>query len=159
MGSGVAHLAVSKHFRSLQGAIITYLKNGLHTDAPGHNPLGSWGIVLLLLSISVQVTTGLFANDGVLEEGPLMQFVSGATSDWLTYIHKQNFDILLWLIGIHIAAVVFHAVDRKEDLVPAMITGRRKLDKDPHARYGSWKAFAIIVVIVLAFVLWLVNLA
>lgn len=147
-------------FQLSPSSAITYLTNNMHTRYPGHNPLGSWGIVLLLLSSTLQVTTGLFANDSILEEGPLAQFVSADISNWLTSIHTQGFDILLVLIAIHIAAVVFHAAVRKEDLVPAMVTGRREVDPNaPKGHYGSWKAFTIIVAVVLIAIGGVISLA
>ena len=39
-------------------------------DAPGH-PLGALSIIALLVSLLVQISTGLFANDDIFTEGPL----------------------------------------------------------------------------------------
>ncbi len=151
-------------FRALQLApstSIAYVKNGLHSNYQGHNPLGSWAVVVLLLSLSIQVTTGLFANDGILYEGPLAHLVTGRTSSLFTEIHGWNFNILLGLIGLHIAAVLFHGVIRKEGLVHTMMTGLRKVDEpqpddsEGVAVYGSWKTFAVIAVPVVLLVIWM----
>jgi len=37
----------------------------------GHNPLGGWMVVALLVCLLVQTMTGLFANDDLFNEGPL----------------------------------------------------------------------------------------
>src|SRR5690606_20858784 len=43
----------------------------------GHNPLGAWSVLALLLAVGVQTTTGLFATDGIFTEGPLASRISG----------------------------------------------------------------------------------
>jgi len=95
----------------------------------GHTPLGGWMIVLMLLCLLVQATTGLFANDDIVTEGPLAGWVTKEASDWLTTIHKWNFEVLLALAGIHVAAVVFYALVLRRNLITAMFTGRKPLGK------------------------------
>lgn len=90
----------------------------------GHNPLGGWAVAAFLVSLSVQVGTGLFATDDVLTAGPLNGLVRGRTADWLTHVHKLNFDILLALVATHVIAVILHRVIAGHDLVRPMITGR-----------------------------------
>ncbi|WP_281645658.1 cytochrome b/b6 domain-containing protein [Parendozoicomonas sp. Alg238-R29] len=150
-------------FKALQlspSTALNYLRKGMKTDYPGHNPLGSWGVVVILTGMFVQVGSGLFANDSILTEGPLAQFVSGDTSDWLTTIHSLNFDILLWIIGFHVAAVLFHTMIHKEDILPGMITGRRNI----HSRYlepspSSWEFFTVLVLFATMVITWLSDLA
>ena len=150
-------------FRAFQlspASSLNYLRKGMKTDYPGHNPLGSWGVVFILSGLAVQVTTGLFANDSILTEGPLAQFVRGATSDWMTSIHSDNFDILLAIIALHVAAVLFHTLFHREDILPGMITGRRNI----HSRYleperGSWELFTVLVLLAVMVTSWLGDLA
>lgn len=97
----------------------------------GHTPLGGINIVLLLLCLLVQAGTGLFANDDVFTEGPLYRWVGKDTSDWLTMIHYYNFNVLLALIGLHIAAVFYHLIRRRENLIAPMLTGRKKIAGNP----------------------------
>ena len=115
-------------FDALQLSPITtfaYIKNKMHSNYPGHNPLGSWGVVALLVFLSTQLITGLFANDSVMTNGPLSYFISNELSDKLTGIHVFNMNILLGLIGIHIIGVLFHMYIMKEDIFRGMITGKR----------------------------------
>ena len=37
----------------------------------GHNPLGGWSVLAMLLALLVQAATGLFANDDIITAGPL----------------------------------------------------------------------------------------
>ena len=45
------------------------------------------------------------------------------TSDWLTRIHHINQGVLIGLVVIHVGAVVFYLVVKRENLVAPMITG------------------------------------
>ena len=105
---------------------INYLK-GKHTEYPGHNPLGSWSVLTILGLLTVQVLTGLYANDGILDEGPLAQFVSTSFSDEMAALHLTSFNALLGVLALHIAAVVFHQFIKKEKLINAMLHGKKIL--------------------------------
>jgi cytochrome b len=91
----------------------------------GHNPLGGWSILAMLAALFVQSATGLFANDDIFTEGPLYAWVSKDTSDWLTGIHHINQNVLLGLVALHLAAIVFHFMVKRENLVMPMVTGRK----------------------------------
>jgi cytochrome b len=93
----------------------------------GHNPLGGWMVVVLLVLLLVQAGIGLFVNDDILFEGPLAHLISKDTSDWLTGLHEDVFHALLVLVALHIGAVVWHKLFKGENLVPAMFTGCKEL--------------------------------
>jgi len=117
----------------------------------GHNPLGGWMVLVLLLALLFQTGTGLFANDDLLSEGPLAALVSKATSDQLTLYHVWNFNLLLALAGAHLIAVLYHAGFMKENLIGAMFTGVKRLPADAAggvvARFASpWRALVLLAV-------------
>lgn len=89
----------------------------------GHNPLGGWSIIAMLFVLLVQTATGLFANDDIATEGPLYGWVSKATSDGLTRIHRLNQEVIIALVSIHVLAVLFYFFIKRENLVKPMITG------------------------------------
>ena len=60
-----------------------------HLDV-GHTPLGSASVFAMLLFLSAQVASGLFADDEIATTGPLNKFVSGATGLLLTGYHKHD---------------------------------------------------------------------
>ena len=126
---------------------------------PGHNPLGGWMVLVLLLALLVQTGTGLFANDDLLSEGPLVALISKATSDQLTVIHVWNFNLLLALAGVHLIAVLYHAGFMKENLIGAMFTGVKRLPAGAAggvvARFASpW--LALVLLAVAAFAVYLI---
>jgi cytochrome b len=94
----------------------------------GHGALGGWMVVLLLAVVAVIAGSGLFATDDLFISGPLSHWVSSATEDWMTGLHHDAFDVLLWLVGLHLAAVlVVYPLRARVDLVRPMITGYKRL--------------------------------
>jgi len=120
------------------------------TAVVGHNPLGGWMILVLLASLLVQACTGLFANDDIATEGPLAVLVTKSVSDRLSSIHRWNAKLLILLSCLHVAAIVFHRIAKKENLVSAMFTGVKRLPPDvarssAEARFvGAWRAVALL---------------
>jgi cytochrome b len=111
----------------------------------GHNPLGGWSIIALLLTLLIQAATGLFANDDIVTEGPLFDWVGKATSDWITRIHKLNQQVIIALACVHVLAVLFYFFYKRENLVLPMITGGKRWsgpEAEP-ATSSSWIAMVI----------------
>jgi len=111
-------------------SVLGYARELLQLSPPyyaGHNPLGGWSVILMLISVVLQATTGLFANDDAAAEGPLSRLVSASAASLLTTIHRYNFNVLLALIAVHVAAVLFYLIVKRENLIVAMITGRKQV--------------------------------
>ena len=111
--------------------IIAYARTILSRSGggyAGHNPLGFLAVFAMLLLIGIQVTTGLFATDGDFYEGPLNNLVSGRTGRQITDIHYLNFDVLAIMIGIHIVAIFFYLLYKRENLIWPMFTGTKTGD-------------------------------
>lgn len=124
---GGRHARFSAFVRA-PGAVLRYTRTLLQPEAPrhlGHNPLGGWSVLAMLLALLVQAVTGLFANDDIFTEGPLYPWISKATSDWLTHIHKLNQGVVLLLAGVHVMAVLFYLIMKHKNLILPMFTGRK----------------------------------
>jgi cytochrome b len=91
----------------------------------GHNPLGAWMVMALLLALLAQAITGLYGNDEIFNFGPLYGYISNDQSIYITGYHRQLFYWIVGAIALHIAAVVYHRVARGENLVRSMFTGRK----------------------------------
>lgn len=133
------------------GALFDYIRSLPSRTAKkfaGHNPLGGISVVLILLCVLLQASTGLFANDDVLYEGPLYKHVSKELSDFLTTVHKWNFEALLVLAGVHIAAILYYLLWKSENLVKPMFTGRKHLPAGaaPPRMASAWLALVLVVV-------------
>ena len=111
-------------------AVFAYLRTLPRREAAryaGHNPLGGWSVLLMLLAVLVQAATGLFGNDDVMTEGPLAKWVRKDTSDFITTIHRYNFYVIVALVAVHVGAVLYYLLYKSENLVKAMFTGRKLL--------------------------------
>lgn len=96
-----------------------------------HNPAGGWMVVVLLVLLLVQATSGLFANHDVgftySQHGPLAHAVSEATSERMTNLHVTLIDVLLVAVLLHLLAVIAYRLLKGQDLVRPMITGTKHL--------------------------------
>ena len=101
----------------------TTLVRGNSEGYLGHNPLGGWSVLAMLLVLLIQAATGLFANDDIISEGPLYLWVSKPVSDWLTAVHRLNRYLIMVLVAIHVAAVLFYLWVKHDNLIKPMITG------------------------------------
>jgi cytochrome b len=109
-------LAYSRRFFSHVGA--------MHV---GHTPAGGWMVIALILILSMQVLTGLYAYNDVAQVGPLFGIFSGETSNMLVSAHGLLFTILVTFVIIHIVVIALYRIVKGQDLVRPMTTGIQHL--------------------------------
>lgn len=148
-----------KNFVYAPATVINYAKNLFKKDSAhyvGHNPMGGLSVVALIASVGFQTVTGLFSNDDILLEGPYASMVSKAFSDQMTRLHQLNSDLILILVGLHLSAIVFYAMFKKEQLIEAMLTGKKDIDPSidgqfeaemPEEARSAWLPWSIVVVV------------
>jgi cytochrome b len=138
--------------------IGSYLK-GRWVAMPGHNPLGALSVVVLLALLLTQVVLGLFAVDvDGIESGPLSAHVSFEVGRAAASWHEDLFDVLLGLIGLHVVAVLYYVLYKKESLIAAMLHGRRAGAFDAPTGVKSASRLSFVMGVVLAGILtWLVT--
>ena len=145
------------------GAVIGYLKAskaGEHPLHAGHNPAGGLMVVALILLIGVQGAMGLFANNDIMFDGPLMRLVGKDMSDYLTFLHKQWFYVLLGLIALHVAAVLFYKFVKKDDLITPMIVGKKDWPDaapTPSLRFTNPLVALVLLAAAYGAIWWVVN--
>ncbi len=135
------------------GAVLHYAREtaaGRHVHVVGHNPVGGWSVLLILLSIFVQSISGLFSSDDLTETGPLVDRVSDATVEWMTRVHHLNRWLLVLLIVLHVGAVVMHWAIRRDNLVAAMIHGRGRAASDNDAPHMAPLHRALVLLVISA---------
>ena len=138
-------------------AVRAYLRDMRGWTAVGHSPLGALSVIALLLVLALQVATGLFqVDEDGLVEGPLAHLVSFRTAEAMYELHEMLFNVLLVLIGLHIAALLFYRLVLGKKLVGAMITGRSIADRQAQPmRPGRWWAALLCLMAALAITLWI----
>jgi len=120
-------------------AVISYARSIFappHEVHAGHNPLGGWMVIALLLALLFQTGTGLFTNDDVLTEGPLARLIAKNLSDTISTFHRWNAWIVGALATAHIGAVMFYLIALKENLISPMLHGAKALPAT-HAIVGA----------------------
>lgn len=142
------------------GTVIDYVKSRW-TPAPGHNPLGALSVVALLALLAAQIVLGLFSVDvDGIESGPLSLYVSFEAGRVAAKWHDRVFGVLQWVILLHVVAVLFYVLVKKQNLIGAMFTGRRDYAVPPsgEVRFAS-KVGLVIGVVLAAGITWLVAKA
>lgn len=114
-------------------ALVAYLRGqSTHGDRPGHNPLGALAVLAMLVALATQVATGLVSDDEIAFTGPLNRFVSTAQGLAAMAWHKGWGQwVIVGLVVLHVAAITFYAVVRRNNLVGPMVHG------DKHGVVGA----------------------
>lgn len=125
------------------GAHLRELLAGHPERSVGHNPLGALAVIALLGMIGIVLWSGISVHEGSMDKD----------------LHETLAYSLLALIGIHVGAVLVMSLLTRENLVRAMIGGRKKSSLYPaaHAARGPGTvalllgvaAIALAIVVVL----------
>lgn len=128
----------------------------------GHNPIGSWSVLLMLGWLLLQVSTGLVSDDEIANAGPLTALVSGAAVSAATAWHKGLGKLVLILLVLgHVSAIVWYHVRKGHSLVPAMLHGDKTLTEAVTPSRDGWPQRLLAVLLLLAsaaLVRWLIGL-
>ncbi|MEL6529478.1 MAG: cytochrome b/b6 domain-containing protein [Pseudomonadota bacterium] len=114
-------------------AVMAYLRGDRDTADPaiGHNPLGALSVIALLGAMALQVSMGLFAGDPFDgATGPLNSLVGVMTADTLTDWHEMFFWVIVSLVGLHLTAIGFYAIVKRNNLISPMISGSKTVSGD-----------------------------
>jgi cytochrome b len=96
---------------------VARLLRGRVEASLGHNPLGGLATLALLAAVAAVAWSGASLVTGVGDED----------------LHEGIANGLLVLVGIHVAAVIIMSLLSKDNLVRAMITGRKASARHPGA--------------------------
>ena len=104
----------------LQGQAQRYL---------GHNPLGGAMVIALLLMLTLSTVTGIALYGATEAAGPLAGIMRGTSHGFgeaLEEVHEFFSNLTLLLVALHIGGVLVSSLLHRENLVRAMITGRKR---------------------------------
>lgn len=94
----------------------------------GHNPAGALMVFALLVLLSLIFATGLLTLAVIDYDGPfiaLANMVDDETSYAIRHFHRFLVNLALVMVGLHLMGVVAGSIQHKENLVRAMVTGRK----------------------------------
>ena len=106
------------HFVRSPGTIVAYLKaiaSGSEARHVGHNPAGGAMIVALILGMGFTAFTGYLLTTDAFWGDAMMQ-----------HVHNWSAHGLVILVGLHLVGVALASVRHRENLVHAMIVGRKR---------------------------------
>jgi cytochrome b len=94
----------------------------------GHNPAGALMVFTLLGVLVAIFVSGLLTQGTIDFEGPLV-FLANRVSDDASYAFRHLHEFLthaaLVLVGLHLLGVLVGSIQHKENLVRAMLTGKK----------------------------------
>ena len=153
------------HFAASPRRVVAYLRevrDGVEVRHAGHNPAGGWMVMTFLLLVLAQAGLGLFANDEFDFKGPLAELVSGKRSDLLTRVHVFLFDAILVCIWVHVCAISFYALVKRDNLIGPMLHGSKSPERVPADSrltfVSTARALLVLVVVAGVIVFTVLNL-
>jgi cytochrome b len=117
-------------------AIAEYLRSlvrGQPKHYVGHNPAGALAIVVLL-ALAALVTAAGWANFN--EFG----------GEWVEELHEVAANAMLAFVGVHIAGVLVSSWMHRDNLIGAMLTGR-KAGRAEDAVRSAWRSVAVLMLL------------
>jgi cytochrome b len=100
------------------GETLGYARRALRGRPPrhlGHNPLGGLMIVAMLATLTAVAATGF-----------MMTTDAFWGAEWVEDLHEALVYGMLVLIALHVGGVIVGSWEHRENLVKAMITGRKR---------------------------------
>jgi cytochrome b len=161
---GIVGSDTARFARFLKGpaAALAHLAHLRHREVPaevGHNPAGGWAVVALLGLLLAQAASGLFADDLILNRGPLARRVDEAWATLATSVHLRVFWAIVALAVVHVLAVIAYRVVAGRNLVRPMLTGRMQAPPGtPAPRMGSNLRAAVLLGAAAGLVWWISTL-
>lgn len=131
--------------------ILAYLRTGT-AESAGHNPLGGWSVMMLLLLVLLQAVSGLFNTDDILFNGPLYYAASDEVSGLMGTVHDLAFNGLLLMVGLHVLVVLYHQLIKKDKLLPAMVKGSAEGREGQGPVAPLWRY--VVILAITAAALW-----
>lgn len=122
--------------------VLAYLKSLLSPSPQhyvGHNPAGSWVIYGLLVLGLVAGATGYATYNDI-------------GGEWFEEVHEGASNLMLALVGIHVAGVLVSSLLHRENLVRSMIDGYKSGEPGQGIRRYGWLVGIVLIGVVVA--LW-----
>jgi len=112
------------------GAALRHLRRILVREPDtrlGHNEAGGWMVVLMLTLLLAETVDGVLLNNDVSNDGPLTEVLPNWSLNLIASLHVWLWYALAVAITLHVAAVAIYGFAKGHRLVPAMVTGRKRV--------------------------------
>lgn len=147
-------------FVTAPAAAWNYLHLTWRGTAPAylsHNPAGAWSVLAFIALGLAQCASGVLLLSAQFGYGLLADRISATLASPLHDLHEILAWALVGLLGLHLAGVVVGSASHGENLVGAMISGRKRHvpASAPRVRQHGGVALAIVVGLCVATVVYL----
>jgi len=152
---GGIHSRFSAIFRLRRGQVLS-----ASPLAGGHSLQGWLSVLSMLAALLLQIASGLVSDDEIASAGPFTHMVSAALVESATYYHTQMGKlVVIFLISLHLLAILFYFAIRRQNLISAMISGDKKLSAPSTASVDSFpRRMLALLIFALIFLLLLFGL-
>lgn len=110
-------------------ALVAYLIALVRGRGPrhlGHNPAGGYMVLALLVTLLTLCVSGVMLDAAENRAGPLTGYRLFLYTDIIHGLHARATDLGAVLILLHLAGVLHASILHRENLVRAMLTGRKR---------------------------------
>ena len=121
-----SHYSQYKNFTLSPKSVIAHVRSLIDRTAGtfiGHNPVGAWVIVAVMVSLVVLVVSGLVGLGGQEKLGPLAFLMSYTIGNSAIGLHELFSWLLLLLVLTHFMGVVVEQRIFKHPVITSMVTG------------------------------------
>lgn len=128
-GTVGTHYARFTNFICSPSCVYAYLKSiadGSSERFIGHNPAGGAMIVAQIAGLLTVTISGIALDGAENWSGPFAEMGFYRHTPMIHAIHVQSTNLLLVLIVMHLLGVVHTSLAHRENLVRAMITGKKR---------------------------------
>ena len=143
-----------KNFLVSPTSLVAYIRGlfnrASQSKSAGHNPIGGYSTIAIIVCILAQGFSGLFCDDDVFTAGPLRHLVSDNVTSIFNRVHALNAKILVGLLCTHVLAIFWHLLVKRENLIKPMITGKKIAIKDDKHMNWTEKPLAALLALALA---------
>lgn len=134
-------------FAAGPAAAWRYLRSGQSPSA-GHNPLGGWMVLALLLTLGLQTASGLLSAGDGEHQGPLARWAGATVAVGAAEWHATLALVLCGQVLLHLAAVVVHRCVFGHNLIRPMVDGYKRLPANaPVPRKASTRRAWMVVLL------------
>ena len=109
---------VISHFRG-QGVLTPHTAPGIAL------------VVILMLCVLVQATSGLFMTDDIFYDGPFYRLIDDDTFTWVSAIHRNIWMIVVTAVSAHLLAHVIYGLVLRDPTPLSMISGKKNVAMTP----------------------------
>jgi hypothetical protein len=74
--------------------------------------------------------SGLFTDDEITFAGPMAKYVGESTVKLMNSIHSNNHVLVYGIVALHLLAIIYYQMIKKNNLVGPMLHGDKNIIKD-----------------------------